>query len=134
MTKPATKGVVLGAANALTIGVLAAIWVATNGESRSAPFSAKAPVEILKCTAIWACPLGAVAGLFVGAVVDDLGELRRTMSVVFANLLSILICVVMWPPLLGEAMIPTTIFALLFARWTTPPDHVPAMSVVARRS
>ncbi len=81
LTKPATKGVVLGAANALTIGVLAAIWVATNGESRSAPFSAKAPVEILKCTAIWACPLGAVAGLFVGAVVDDLGELRGLTGV-----------------------------------------------------
>lgn len=129
--KPATKGALLGAANALTIGVLAAI---SEGELRYAPFDATGPTKVLACAVTWGCTLGAVAGLFVGVLVDDLGELRRTMSVVFANLVSILVSLVIWPELLGEAMIPTTIYALIFARWTTPPDHVPTMAIVERRS
>lgn len=136
----------LGAINAVTVAFLFGLCVAcgmppvkmyslVGGELWNTHGGPPMVDEVIREVLQWGLPVGTLWGYMFGSMTDSVRRFPpaiRTASYILVADLAMLVSGAFWPELLPHALVPTTIYAALLARWTFEPPLLPAAVVVTR--
>jgi len=140
-TSHVALGCYLGISNAIVVATLFALSVASGAQTlpvNRPVFSGSTPdpASILVTIVCLAFPVGLGCGAMFGSMTRSVaGYSKYTRIGCYVMVADFAMLFAAWPcwDLLPGAFIPTTIHAILLARWTTPPDRIPPMRVVDER-